>query len=575
MRAGYSGVRRVNEAPGIDSERVVVTTFDNLSRDSSLDYIGPMIAEWVTEGLARTGVVTVARHSFELWTESTRAPVQRTDSRRVRAARFADARLVLHGSYWRTGDSLRIDAVLADGATGRVIQAIDPVTGKVGDAMPVIDRLRQRIMSVMAARVNPELEHWIGSAGQPTSFEAYREYTEGMAAFSDQRWREAQAHFLKSAADDSNYVLPLLWAAFAFENDDQDARGDSLVRALEPRRATMAAMDRALHDYLKASTPLTTYETAARLVELAPGSEFRWKLSRAAWGLNRPREALRLLQDWDAEPSWARAMDYWADLMELNYVFGNYEASREANNRDAAVHGWGTWQLAREAKISATLGDTAGFRQAILRLTAKPISGDSKADIEATLLNGARRFRARGNVTEARAIDEWAAAFLDSSSVYKRLASDHVNMIITEYRKSGILYDLGRLKEARTSLEHLDEMLSGDSALAPHLAAANDAFDFPLGILGSLAVIALRQGDSAAAGRYRRRILDSKSPIRATDKYVLARIAAIEGDHDAAIRLLSEACRADFIWLEWISIDPDFDGLRSNPSYKSLFVITQ
>ena len=574
-RAGSSHERPVVTPSETDSERVVVSTFDNLTRDSTLDFIGPMAAEWVTEGLARTGVVRVAGHSVELWSDSAQAANRRGGARWKQVGRWADSRLVLHGAYFRIGDTLRVDAVLSNAATGRLIQAVDPVAGSIRDPMPVLDRLRQRVMSVMAARVNPELEHWIGAAGQPTNFEAFREYADGMAAFADSRWREARTHFLKSAAEDTTYILPLIWAAFAGDDNDDGAIGDSVARLLGPRRAEMAPIDRALYEFLTASTNQMRYEATRRLVELAPGSEFQWKFSRANWDIGHPREALRILRQLDPTMGWVRSMHYWDDRMELHYLLGEYAAAHEANNHDAEVHGWGFDQLAREAKIRASLGDTAGFESTIQQMALHPEFAGYLGSLGASLWSGARRVRAHGEVAAARRLDEWGLAALDSSTAYKRAARDPVARVITEFSRSGMLYDLGRLPEARARLERLDALLRIDSAVSRRVRDVNENFDFGVSVLGYLADLAVRRHEPTLVHRYRERILNSKSAVNATDKYMLGRIAALEGDRDVAVRLLGEARATNINWLEHYRIDPALDGLRSYAPFHDLMTIRQ
>ena len=54
------GVRREYASPATAAaNQVMVLPYDNRTGDPSLDPVGGMVAEWVTEGLARTGVVQV------------------------------------------------------------------------------------------------------------------------------------------------------------------------------------------------------------------------------------------------------------------------------------------------------------------------------------------------------------------------------------------------------------------------------------------------------------------------------------------------------------------------------------
>jgi TolB-like protein len=552
---------------------VLVGGFENFTGDSTLDIIGPLVADWITQGLARTGVVTVARHSQELWDTRTHGP---RDGPRAWAdlGRAAGVRIVIHGSYGRAGDSIRMQAVMADPKSGEVIQAIDPVTAPLADRMSLADQLRQRVTSVMAARMNPDLTHWITDAGQPARFTSYLEYAEGMTAFADSRWEDAKVHFFRSAAEDSSYTLPLLWAVFALSNNGEDGRSDSLVNALNRRRATMAPMDRAIHDYERAGYDNhALFEAARRLVEMAPGSEFQWKLADAAREIGRPHEAIRLLKQLDPEKSWVRSMGYWFLLADLELLVGDYDAAREANRRDAAG-GWGMQQLEEEASIAAAAGDAAELRRLLVRMEADPEVTTSHGLVDGRAAwSGARALRARGDSADARQIDEWALAFLDTAALVRQARKDPNAIFFINFHRAGMLYDLGRLAESQLLFEQMDSMTTTHGEIDQHVVARNQRRN--VHALGYLADIALRRGDRGAVRRYRERIMASPKTTDGAERYMLGRIAALEGRNEDAVTLLAVLLQTNAVWMKDYRIDPDLEGLRRYRPFTDLLVFRQ
>jgi tetratricopeptide (TPR) repeat protein len=463
---------------------------------------------------------------------------------------------------------------MADLKSGQVIQAIDPVVAPEHDRMSLADQLRQRVMSVMAARMNPQLTHWIAAAGQPARFASYLEYAEGMTAFADSRLHDAELHFFRSAAEDSSYTLPLLWAVFALHNNGEIGRSDSLVKALNGRRLTMATLDRALHDYqLAINDPRAEFEAAKRLVELAPGSEFQLKLATAAWGVGRPREALRLFKQLDPDKGWVRGMDYWGDLTDLEMTLGDYDAAREANRRDTAS-GRGMGQLSREAQIAAAAGDAAELRRLLPRMAVDPEVTTSTGLVDgAAAWSGARALRARGDSADARQIDEWAIAFLDTAALVRQAAKDPNAIPFIIFHRAGILYDLGRLAESQAVFEQMDSMTTTHGEIDQAIVARKQRRN--LDALGYLAGIALRRGDSGAVRRYRERIVASPKAADGAERYMLARIAALQGRKEEAVTLFAALLQTEVEWVKEYRIDPDLDRLRRYPPFVDLLTLRQ
>ncbi|MBA3259273.1 MAG: serine/threonine-protein kinase, partial [Gemmatimonadales bacterium] len=112
---------------GASPRRVVVGSFENRTGDRTNDALGIMAADWVTEGLQRTGAVEVvptptALAASRLAGSSLGGP----DPVGV-LARETGASLVVTGSIYRDRDSLILQAQLSDVKNGKLIGAVEPL----------------------------------------------------------------------------------------------------------------------------------------------------------------------------------------------------------------------------------------------------------------------------------------------------------------------------------------------------------------------------------------------------------------------------------------------------------------
>ena len=134
-------------------ERVVVAVFENQTGDPNLAHLGPMASDWITQGLAQTGLleVVVARGGLRSGADNGENPAAR-----IRAlVEETNAELVVSGAYYRQGDQLQFQARLTDPEEDRLLMALNPVVAPVDSPLVAVERLRQRVMGALARLVDP------------------------------------------------------------------------------------------------------------------------------------------------------------------------------------------------------------------------------------------------------------------------------------------------------------------------------------------------------------------------------------------------------------------------------------
>ena len=121
-----------DRAPDLNQRRVVVAVIENHTGDPALDNLGHMAADWVTQGLAQTGLVEVVP-SMSVMTASLASGQHgpgHLDAAGLRAlGRETGAGTVVWGAYYRQADSVRFQIQISAAADGKVLRALDPVAG--------------------------------------------------------------------------------------------------------------------------------------------------------------------------------------------------------------------------------------------------------------------------------------------------------------------------------------------------------------------------------------------------------------------------------------------------------------
>ena len=88
----------------IAPERVVVAVFENQTGDPGLAHLGPMASDWITQGLAQTGLLDVVVARAGLADDPSEGA---TEGRIRRLADETGAAIVVSGAYYRQGEQVQ------------------------------------------------------------------------------------------------------------------------------------------------------------------------------------------------------------------------------------------------------------------------------------------------------------------------------------------------------------------------------------------------------------------------------------------------------------------------------------
>ena len=189
--------------------RVLVAVFENRTGDARLQSLGRMTQDWLAQGILRTQLVDVVDPRAVFVQGQADVPVDP-----VTLAHRTGAAMVISGSYYRTGDTLFVQAALTDARSGRIVRVVGPILSSIRAPVAALDELRSRVMTALAAAVDVHALQDLGG-GEPPPFDAYRDYVEGWDAFWHGDGPRAKALFLRAARRDTVFTAAALSAASA------------------------------------------------------------------------------------------------------------------------------------------------------------------------------------------------------------------------------------------------------------------------------------------------------------------------------------------------------------------------
>jgi tetratricopeptide (TPR) repeat protein len=523
--------------------RVAVAPIENQTGDSALAPVGGLASDWITHGLTEAAFAEVVD-------PETIRSVWRTAPTARGLAAATGARLVVSGSYYREGDSLRFAARITDAAEGKLLRALPLVSAPAANPRQAVAALRERVLGAVGGLLDVHAATWAVSSSLPPSLAAYERWSAGLEHQHRSEWREAIPAFLAATRLDSTYVEPLIWAAVAYKELGVYASADSLLRVAEGRSERLTRAERytvkgqqaqlrgAWADALQAERDRVrvTPASATALVSLG------W----AAVRVNRPREAVAALTRLDPERPPVRQLPWYANLLaQAHHQLGDYPAELGVAMRGRRLHPDHLSPLAAEARALAALGRVGDAGRRLQEALDLPLSAGATPGAVMRMVGA--ELRTHGHEAAAR------GAFAQALTWHESRPPQERSTAASRAWLAAVLYDSGRWAEAR--------------ALFDRLATEQPREVDHRGYLGALAA---RRGDRAAALAADRVLAAWRGDyLLGRHTYWRARIAALSGERERAVALLREALQQGRTYLV-LHAESDFAPLRDLPAFQEL-----
>jgi TolB-like protein/tetratricopeptide (TPR) repeat protein len=540
-------------AGGLDPEKVVVAVFANRTGDPTLDALGLQISDWVTQNLSRISIkVGINPEVPSIGGPGLPRTVLASTPDPVKAlAERTGAGLVVTGAYYLDGDSLRVQSQIVDASRGAIATSLNPSVGPRAKPSEVVASVGNVAMGALAARVNRVTSQWYGMGSTP-NYDAYLEFTQGMAAFGP-NYPEAERRLKRALELDPGYgwARLCLWAALS--NTGKAAEADAVLRVVEEPGAfgRLAPVEQAYALYARASLDgrlVAELESATETARLSPTAGYLYTRALAESGLHRTRAAVETLSQIRLEelPPEAGPVMSWPLIFRAarRHELGDYEqqlaGARLGQGRFPAEGAFYT----QEAGALVALGRLAEADAVMSRCEKAALRSGS---VGVTLFSTARELSAHGHADRAKAMASRAASWyksrLDAGKPTPALDSSYANALM----RAG---DCSRALPIRRDL----------------MRQAPDNLAYK----GSYATMLVSCGGSRAEAQ---RIADALSKVqrpflRGEHLYQRARILAALGDGDGAMRALEAAFAQGRGWDGTeMHLDSCWDPIRSFPAF--------
>src|SRR3989449_423316 len=441
-------------AAGLNDRRVVVAVIENHTGDPALDNLGHMASDWVTQGLAQTGLVEVVPSVSVL--SSSRAPGEQgprhLDAAGLRTlGRETGAGTVVSGAYYRLADSLQFQVQISAAKDGTVLRALEPVAGSISQPLAAVEVVRQRVMAALATLFDSRLSVWAKAAGQLPTFEAYQEFIQGLDRMVQFDSRGAIGHFRRAALEDTTFRLPLIFAAHEHMDLGEFATADSIAHAVERSPGRLSPLDRHYLTWVLAQTRgdrERALETAREMAAIAPNSETLWLVAQCALALNRPREMVAALTALGPDRGLFRGWSvYWFYLTFGRHLEGDHRRELKEALEGRRRHPADFAVLAAEVRALAALGRAADISERLVEAPSLPSQpGWSPADIA---IIAALELAAHDHQADAPGAGMWAVRWLEGRP------GAEVRSVANRFRLALAYYVGGRVDDARRLLEGL------------------------------------------------------------------------------------------------------------------------
>jgi len=533
----------------VEGDRILVAAFENLTGDASLDPVGRMAADWITQGLSQIEGIKVVPSTSILVGPGRQGGIGGRGGGPEGLRDLAlknGAGTMVSGTYYLQGDKLLLQAKVTDALHETVTQAFEPVSGSRQDPMAVIQVLRERLLGLIAMRQHRRADF----QGEAPLYEACREHIAGTELIVRDN-AQALQHFLRAVELDPGFKSPWLYIAYLYGALGDHEKAGSVLSDLQRSREQLTPFGRHCLDAMTAREQgdrvraLYCFRQAEKLAPRDPLVN-HW-IGLMALTLNRPRETVDAYAKgdpgvWRDLPVGSKRIGF---LCAALHLLGEYERECEKAGEGKARFPYDPAKAADEVRALAALGRIPEVDRAIEESERLPAG---KEDPGIVMIEAALELRVHGHPDAALRVARLAA---------ERYLLRPAGETETEERRSNRALALllaGRSDEAGAAYRQLASEKPGQVDYA-----------------GPLGVLAAQKGDRAEAMRVSEELRQSSLRyLFGKQTYWRACIAAQLGEKEKAMELLREAFVQGLAFSLDLHRDPGLEPLWNYPPFREL-----
>lgn len=323
----------------LHNDRIIVAPFSNETGEERLTPLGSMAADWIAQGLARTGTMNVVDARTVAITSEVVSRIPwpwRGRDKGTALAQETGAGILISGRFYRDADTLRFQANVTDVKDGKLLRSLSPVSGPMSSPTTVLENLSRRIVALVAQASDTTSVALSALSDAPT-LEAYTEFSRGLeGTFTHSAG--VYSHFFRAASLDTTYVTPWVILAVTAEDRGDKAVMDSALGRAHGLAERMTPVERVLIEYTEAKSKGDvegTLRAAQSVFQLTPGSsETPLMLATASLADHRPQAALAALRAVDPDRGLnLAAAFFWKNRTVASYQLADYRGAADACSR--------------------------------------------------------------------------------------------------------------------------------------------------------------------------------------------------------------------------------------------------
>lgn len=523
--------------------RVVVSVFENRTGDSSLDALGSMAMDWITQGLAQSDVADVVPTVSVLqYVDAANSPQGKPLLQRLIAQ--TGAGIAVSGAYYLHGENLQFQAEITDTERDKLIHAFPSIIGPREAPLTVINELRQRVLGVVTGYIEPRFK--LRMTSEPPGFDAYREYMTGMDLFGTD-YPRAISHFKRAAELESTFMPARFYIAIAYGNQGQHAKADSICRFINQHRESLSPYMRILLDWYRTrmrGNNAEAYRLIREVGELAPTNpQINYLIGHDAIKVNRPGETVEVYSQIDPVYS-GSIVNSWriGILCSALHMLGYYERELQEARRGQEYYPDLLSLREDEVRALAALNQIEEVKKVINECLSIATSSSS-LDPGSIMCVAAAELRVHGHKEEAQEIAERAVVWYQS-----RLTGGY------RYSLARSFYLAEHWQEAETIFEVLSAENPGN-----------------IDYIGYLGTLAARRGDRERALRISKELKRIERPyLFGSHTFWRACITTLLGERERAVALLRESFAQGRDYDVYLHNDMNLEPLRDYEPFEEL-----
>jgi tetratricopeptide (TPR) repeat protein len=531
---------------------VVVAVFENLTGEESLEVLGRIAADWLTQGISRLEIVEavpnmVVRELLPALKSGKKGP-QSMDYLQT-LAKDVDARTMITGSYYLSGENLCFQANITDMEQEKLLFSLEPIIGPKKSPINVIDILKQKVMVTLINHFDPGYIAPLLGDKTPT-FAAYKEYMAGLELW-DIDYPRAITHFKRAIELDPDFHVAKLSIAVAYANLDEYARMDTILRQLYEKRDQLSDFERYLLEWFRAKLA-GNREKGLRMLrkagDIAKKGQVVWsQIGVELLCLNRPRETIDVYEQFDE--------NYWRffihNSLRINihasayHMLGDFQKELELARKWQKLFPERLYLFSIEVRALAALNKINEMKKVIDKSLMVSTSSGTPGDV---MREAALELRAHGHMKAYREIVTRAFDWYKNRPPGEAATENH------RYKLAVILY----IGEQWDESERIFKDLSREKP---------DKIDYK----GSLGVLAARKGNLKEARKISDELKKMSRPyLFGRHAYWRARIASLLGEKQRAVELLRESFAQGNWYGTYLLQEIDFEPIKDYPPFKEL-----